>query len=1005
MSNAFQGSSRGGPPRGRGRGRGQGDGARGSPFPQSGGSDRGRGRAGPPLASQGGDRGRGFIAGSNRGSGSPFRGRAGFDRGGRGRGGQGCIFMQDQPATIDARLADGSDKAIAAKFDTSKGGANDLPLRPDFGTDGKEIMLRTNYFPVRIKGSMYHYSAVVTCVTGPPAKEAPRPIKRRVFQLAEKTADWLQAGMSDRVAHDYAGKLIAADLLPQPLVIRVAYYEEEESGPPAQGGKEYTLTLTFDGEVDHGILDESLAGTPGDSKALSNVLSALNLVLTSHPSQTGVKMGRNDDDKKNPDQRIFFDSPPPAPLGGGLEARQGFYLSVRPGHQQVMVNVNTCHAPFYKPQNFADAIDEYRQFGLGGPGVQDFGVHVRVKTNHTYPSRILTIQGLFEKNAREWKFKADPYGMVTVERFFKLKHKYTLQRPDLPLLDAGSNNFIPPEVCDILSDQGFRGELSDRRHTREMLSVACNPPVKNAEDIVNRGLGLLGFTDSGPVLDAFGVTVDPEMATVPGRILDMPGVSYSRNATAKIDKQRASWNLVNVKFAVGAQLDKWAVLVIKDSNHTDFKGMEDPDLRGVVDGFRSMCNKSGMRVPREPVYAEVQLPRREPTDPLREHGIDAIREELESLTRRGAPDLVLVMLSSEDKSIYDGIKSLCDLRLDIATVCVQSGKIKQVKGQPQYFANVALKVNMKMGGTNHKLDANSGVWLRSASTMVIGMDVTHPSPRSVKGTPSIVAVVASVDEYYAQYPATLAIQTSKVEINRDENDDHILKDMFVSRFKLYQARNKGKLPERVLLYRDGVSESQYGQVRQYELPQMRMACEGFGSPGAPYQPKLTIVVCGKRHGTRFYPTKQEDAAGDGNPLPGTVVDRGVTPVYEFDFFLQAHAGLKGTARSTHYFVIHDENSFNADQLQGLTNDLSYVFARATKGVSLVAPAYWADIACERGRCYLRNLFGGHGDSVPAGGKGNNRSNKRSEVEVFEQAKKTWNGGVSGPKLKDTMYYL
>ncbi|KIJ18292.1 hypothetical protein PAXINDRAFT_97712 [Paxillus involutus ATCC 200175] len=912
------------------------------------------------------------------------------------------IFMQDQPATIDARLADGSDKAIVANFDTSKGGANDLPLRPDFGTVGKEIMLRTNYFPVRIKGSMYQYSAVVE----PSGKGESRRIKRRVFQLAEKTSDWKQAGMSDRVAHDHAGKLIAAYLLPQPLTIRVAYYEEEESGPPAQGGKEYTLTLSFDGEVDQGILKESLAGNPADSKALSNVLSALNLVLTSHPSQTGVKVGRNDDDKKNPDQRIFFDSPPPASLGGGLEARQGFYLSVRPGHQQVMVNVNTCHAPFYKPQNFADAIDEYHQFGLRGPGVRDFGVNVRVVTKHTGTSRIMTIKGLSERNAREYKFKADPYGVVTVERFFKLKHNLTLKRPELPLLDAGSNIFIPPEVCDILPGQGFRGELSDRRHAREMLSVACNPPVKNAEEIVNRGLGLLGFKDPGPVLDAFGVTVDPEMAVVPGRILDKPGVAYSSNATAKIDDKRASWNLVNVKFAVGARLDKWAVLVIKDGNDTDFKGAADPDLRNVANGFRSMCNKSGMYVPREPAYAEVQLPRRDRTDPFREAAIQAIRQELENIVRRSAPDLVLIMLSSEDKSIYEGIKSLCDLRLDLATVCAQSEKIKQVKGQPQYFANVALKVNMKMGGINHKLGANSGKWLRSASTMVIGMDVTHPSPGTVKGTPSIVAVVASVDEHYAQYPATLAIQKSKVEINRNEDDDHVLRDMFISRFTLYKSRNKGKLPERVLLYRDGVSESQFGQVRQYELPQMRMACESFGSPNAPYKPKLTIVVCGKRHGTRFCPTKQEDAAGDGNPLPGTVVDRGVTPAYEFDFFLQAHAGLKGTARPTHYFVVHDENSFNADQLQGLTHDLSYMFARATKAVSLVSPAYWADIACERGRCYLRKLLVGHDDGAPpAGGKGDKRNNKRSDDEVFEQAKKAWNDGVSGRKLKDTMYYL
>ena len=32
------------------------------------------------------------------------------------------------------------------------------------------------------------------------------------------------------------------------------------------------------------------------------------------------------------------------------------------------------------------------------------------------------------------------------------------------------------------------------------------------------------------------------------------------------------------------------------------------------------------------------------------------------------------------------------------------------------------------------------------------------------------------------------------------------------------------------------------------------------------------------------------AAQDGNPKPGTVVDRGATAVYEYDFYLQAHGG-------------------------------------------------------------------------------------------------------------------
>ena len=70
------------------------------------------------------------------------------------------------------------------------------------------------------------------------------------------------------------------------------------------------------------------------------------------------------------------------------------------------------------------------------------------------------------------------------------------------------------------------------------------------------------------------------------------------------------------------------------------------------------------------------------------------------------------------------------------------------------------------------------------------------------------------------------------------------------------------------------------------MPEIKAAFRKFDAPQKPYTPKLTIVICGKRHHTRFYPVEADNADKNGNPRPGTVVDRGITAVYEFDFFLQ-----------------------------------------------------------------------------------------------------------------------
>ena len=70
------------------------------------------------------------------------------------------------------------------------------------------------------------------------------------------------------------------------------------------------------------------------------------------------------------------------------------------------------------------------------------------------------------------------------------------------------------------------------------------------------------------------------------------------------------------------------------------------------------------------------------------------------------------------------------------------------------------------------------------------------------------------------------------------------------------------------------------------MPKIKAAFSKFGTPQKPYTPKLTIVICEKRHHTRFYPAEAENTDRNGNPCPGTVINRGITPVYEFDFFLQ-----------------------------------------------------------------------------------------------------------------------
>jgi eukaryotic translation initiation factor 2C len=196
--------------------------------------------------------------------------------------------------------------------------------------------------------------------------------------------------------------------------------------------------------------------------------------------------------------------------------------------------------------------------------------------------------------------------------------------------------------------------------------------------------------------------------------------------------------------------------------------------------------------------------------------------------------------------------------------------------------------------------------------MVCGADVTHPRPGAPEGTPSIAALVASVDKDFVQYPASMCVQqpdptkASKEYVVFHSTDlctnakEHRMiedmKEMMTERLLLYKKKNK-VLPEKIILYRDGVSEGQFDLVLQYELPKIEQAFVAVYGVGAAL-PKLSIVICGKRHHARPLPTSAETASDNGNTRPGTVVDKGITDVYRYDFYLQVSVIRLSRQRST-----------------------------------------------------------------------------------------------------------
>nr|VWO97926.1 N/A [Ganoderma boninense] len=387
------------------------------------------------------------------------------------------------------------------------------------------------------------------------------------------------------------------------------------------------------------------------------------------------------------------------------------------------------------------------------------------------------------KTAREECFDSEEFKTkMSVEQFFKRKYNITLRHhSDLPLINVSADDnrpvYLPAEICDIVPGQAYRSKLNAEQ-TAAMTKVACNQPASNGKAITNEGFKSLGLRPPGAALGPFGISVSPNMQVVPYRVLPPPTISYSGN-TPQLRVQDAGWNMMNAKFHTGADMTDWAVLLINENqrNEFQFRGSEDPQLRTFLETFASKCTASGIKgAGKRPRIWTADLPPIRRDTPIRSGAIAEIGKKLEEGLKQDPtrkPSFILVLLPGIDKFVYPGIKQLADVRLGVHTVHMLLPKARGTRAniQDQYFSSVALKVNAKLGGVNHRLDAGSMRWLTGTGqkgTMVMGIDVTHPGTGSLPGTPSLAAVVASVDSEFVQFPASFALQ--KPDWNKDSKE-------------------------------------------------------------------------------------------------------------------------------------------------------------------------------------------------------------------------------------------
>ncbi|KAI0491382.1 hypothetical protein KFK09_025642 [Dendrobium nobile] len=822
-----------------------------------------------------------------------------------------------------------------------------FPLRPGKGSYGTKCVVKANHFFAELPNKDLHqYDVSIT------PEVTSRGVNRAVME--ELVRVFRESHLGGRLpAYDGRKSLYTAGPLPfSSNEFQVTLVDEDDGTGAERRHRNFRIVIKLAARADLHHLGMFLAGRQAD--APQEALQVLDIVLRELPTARYSPVGRS------------FYSPNLGrrqPLGEGLESWRGFYQSIRPTQMGLSLNIDMSSTAFIEPLPVIDFVNQ-----LLNRDVRDVlsrplsdsdrvkikkalrGVKVEV-THRGNMRRKYRISGLTSQATRELTFPVDERGtMKSVVQYFQETYGFTIQHTNWPCLQVGNQqrpNYLPMEVCKIVEGQRYSKRLNERQITA-LLKVTCQRPNDRERDIIQTVHH--NAYDEDPYAREFGIRISDKLASVEARILPPPWLKYHETGREKDCLPIVGqWNMRNKKMVNGGRVSNWSCInfVRNIQENVTYKFCKE---------LAEMCHTSGMEFASEPVIPPSFARPDQVERALKSHHHDAmtiLHKQHKEL------DLLIVILPDNNGSLYGDLKRICETELGLVSQCCLARHVYKLN--KQYLANVALKINVKVGGRNTVLvDAISRriPLVSDRPTIIFGADVTHPHPGE-DSSPSIAAVVASQDwPEITKYAGLVCAQAHRQELIQDlfkiEQDPRrgnipggMIRELLIS-FK----RATGDKPQRIIFYRDGVSEGQFYQVLLYELDAIRKACASL-EPG--YQPPVTFVVVQKRHHTRLFANNHNDQHSvdrSGNILPGTVVDSKICHPTEFDFYLCSHAGIQGTSRPAHYHVLWDENKFSADALQTLTNNLCYTYARCTRSVSIVPPAYYAHLAAFRARFYM-----------------------------------------------------
>ncbi|CAF0996353.1 unnamed protein product [Rotaria sp. Silwood1] len=648
----------------------------------------------------------------------------------------------------------------------------------------------------------------------------------------------------------------------------------------------------------------------------------------------------------------YFSNELPKKLSGGFEERFGFIQALNLASGRLTLNIQTKLTTFYPEINLLDFI--HMQIGAKRiPNENECKKLNRVLKNCLVVTRQSNWKQAYEidqfDHRRPVEIKIES-GETLVE-YFKNAKNIALNQTNYPCIQVYIPNeynkpcHLPLEVCRIQAWQVYDKPLSKAQEAQQPRK--CIPKPNERYAAIMDVLKKCNYNSpSNRLCREVGFQIkDEQMLTLNAQLLTQPQIHTGPNckANVRIGRIPLDGHLFTPKPISALAVAYFGTDPAKKSDlMNDFLNT----LLNVMKSYHVDVKYEKHTVP--------------PTN-------DQINEYFLKMSERKCQFVICIMDGkSEDdlKQLKAYIKDCGTVKYGVMTQCVLLLKIEANRSLTSYCENLIRKINYKNSGINTKVNLNEALKYKKSqkdSYMFFGADVIHPT-NVTRQHPSIAAVVGSGDSLCSTTAVRVCQQYPK-EGKCSIETIIGMTDMVKQLLDYYRQANK-VLPNKIVFYRDGVDDGQFGKVIAHEIPAICQAFDLIYGDKSNH-PLLTFIVVKKRHNTRFFnynaSTKQMS-----NMSIGTVIDTTIVHPYQNNFYLNSHNAFQGVNHPSLYHVLLDEIGFTANELQLLTYHLCFTDPRSSASEAIPSVVHQADIAAFK----ARDLFydDEHSSATSVGGR-------------------------------------